>query len=226
LEPPHGVFFQGLQNRIFNGRRQVGKELTGKRRRLLDMLLHQVVITIAIERNAPRQHFIKRDPKGIDVSPDVQRLVSNLFRRHVVKRPQPNSRCCQTASPENLCNAEIHDFDDPAFVDHQIRGLDVPMDDPCVMSMGQARQRLLEQGKGALLGNRSDSPNHLAEGLPIHIFHHHAVTAFELEQSIKRGQVGMIELGLGSRLRQESLRELGVLRQLSMQQFQGDDASE
>jgi len=83
----------------------------------------------------------------------VDRLAAGLLRRHVLDRPDEGAgarRAARDRRPvrevvertgHELGQAEVQDLDQAVFRDHQVLGLEIPVNDPRVMRLGQALGR-------------------------------------------------------------------------------------
>src|SRR5437016_10872778 len=84
-----------------------------------------------IERWSAGQHLVKTGAQGINVVEVITAFAVELLRAHVKQSAafapihrQHAHRVAQTAS-----NAEVGDFQIAALIDHQIRGLEIAMND-------------------------------------------------------------------------------------------------
>lgn len=80
----------------------------------------------ASERGAAVHQLVQEDAQGPDVEGVIVRLVLDHFRRHVLKSAAKSISlliCVRLHAPSEVAN-----FDDVAFLDQNVLGLDVPVD--------------------------------------------------------------------------------------------------
>ena len=64
------------------------------------------------------------------------------------------------------------------------------------------------------------------EGFAFDVFHHHPGRAFLHEKGVQRGDVGVIQIGLGLGFGAETLFQIGIAREFGAEGFDGDDTVE
>ncbi len=81
-----------------------------------------------IERRLQHQHLVQRQAKGVDIGADIALSVES-FGGHVPQGPGDFARLGQ-AVVLGLGQAKVGYPHDTRTIEHQVRGLDVPVDDP------------------------------------------------------------------------------------------------
>ncbi|MCX5422332.1 hypothetical protein OHA48_22860 [Streptomyces sp. NBC_00114] len=188
-------------------------QLSGKRRRRWRRCLRRRKGGAAArtERLAPGQQLVGDDPEGVYVGPAVEPAgLENLFGRHVCGSARGHGQPGRVG--QLLRAAEVRDEDGggrTADIEQEVRGLDVTVDDACVMEhldgvCGLGRQTECLRGPAVpdLLGQRAASD-----------VVHDEVGSFVLDTDV----VNAYDTWAGDpseqpRLRQEPLSHVGVRR--------------
>ncbi len=104
-------------------------------------------------------HLIQDDSKRIDIRALVWILPIHLFRRHVFRSADHHSCAGDSLGFEGAGDAEIHDPGIPLFIDHDILGFEVPMDNSQTVSLGQPLADLLGDVDRCSCGQLPGSPD-------------------------------------------------------------------
>ncbi len=91
-------------------------------------------MVLARKRPPVGYEFIENHAQSPDVTTRVGMLATKLFRRHIGERAEEHSRL-SFGSVGDAGDAEINDLNNPIRRDHDIRRLDVAMDDTAAMSV-------------------------------------------------------------------------------------------
>ena len=108
----------------------------------------------------PSQHLIEHQPSRIDIRANVAALASELFRRKVVRRAHHRLRLSAPGYPALRavsCNAEIDELDGAIRGYEDILRLDVAVDYPLLVEIGERRTELACNVQGTLDGQGSGS---------------------------------------------------------------------
>ena len=87
------------------------------------------------------QHFVRQHGKRILVGHATHRLALDLFGRHIVGRPDDQTGLRELIGRGDLGDAEVGDLGHSGFVDDDVGGLDIAMDDSPMV-------RVIERGGG------------------------------------------------------------------------------
>ena len=136
LVPRLGVLLDRLEHDRLQVARDPGIERPGPRRLLGLDLLDQLEPVRRVERRAEREQLVERQPQGVDVGPGVP-LAPEPLGGHVAERAQDVAGLGQPVVLP-LGQAEVGDPDHPLGVEQQVRRLDVAVDDPAGVGVGQA----------------------------------------------------------------------------------------
>ena len=160
----------------------------------------------------------------------VNDLPLDLFRRHVGHRAHHHPDSGQRLGGElagiggvtsilELGKTEIHHLDSAVAVDHDVRGLEVAVDDALVVGR---RHRLGERGRQVkeALDVESILRDHPVEGPSIHQLHRQEPNAACVLYRVNRDNVGMIERRHRPRLAFETVQPLRVIGKLLRQHLE------
>ena len=142
-EAAHRVLLQTAPEQAHEPRRNVRAERRPAGLRRQDGR-HRVGDRLASERSPPREALVEDAAEGEDVGPFVDRLAARLLRRHVRRGPEDDARLRAArrerrglrdlrrrgVALEGLGEAEVEQLDLSFRGDHDVRGLQVPVDDP------------------------------------------------------------------------------------------------
>ena len=102
---------------------------------------HGFLCAICLERQSAGEHAEEHQRKRIDVAATVQHVAGELLGTHVFRRTDHEAGLSDLLSflpRHRLCDAEVHDLDDvvaaAAGCDHDVVGLEIPVDDPEIVS--------------------------------------------------------------------------------------------
>ena len=212
LKPRIRIFFDRFQDDFFDALVDV-RIIFGRRRWWrVNVVLHDLKFAIAFEGEMSRQHFIQRDSEFVDVGANVYVAILDLFGRHVGKRAQLRARARHAARAHYFRDTEVHHLNEAIFIQHQVAGLDVTMENSRAVRIPDAEQRLPEERNRFDFWDGAAAPDHLREGLAFHKFHHHYCRALMNHEGVESGEICMVEVGLRSCFCAESFDQLRVLR--------------
>ncbi len=180
----------------------------------------------SLERPPPGQHLVEHHAQRPEVRAGVELVTPRLLGRHVGRRPHGRARAGNGRRARELGQAEVEDLHQTVARDHQVGRLDVPVDDPLAVRLGQPARHLLSHLRGLLHGERP-ALQPAAECFAVVAGHGEVEPAVgslpQLQDGAqvrvveRRGRLGLLdEPGLG----------LGVARQLGGEELEGHDARE
>ena len=127
-------------DRLLDDRLQVagnlGIQLVQRRRGLARHLLHQPAALLLVERRPEGEHLVERQAERVDVAPAVD-LAAERLGGHVPQGAEDVAGVRQVLLVVRLGQAEVGHPDDPVGVEQQVRRLDVAVDDPLGVRVGQ-----------------------------------------------------------------------------------------
>ncbi len=171
LEPLLPVLLQAAQDEPAQVRRDLRIELAGIARRLALVLDPDRERRVALERDAPGRHLVEDDPERVEVGAGVDGLALDLLRAHVFRRPDHDPGPGDALLLERAGDAEIHDVDAAALVDHDVLRLEVAVDDAVAVGLGQAFRDLARDRHGPAGRQLADLADEALEVLAVDVFH-------------------------------------------------------
>ena len=167
------------------------------------------------EGGTARRQLVERRPQGVDVGPRVT-AAGEPLRRHVAQGPQQVAGVGQRLGVGRVMRqAEVGDPDDAPLVQQDVRRLDVAVDDPLAVRVGEGLsgleadpRHLAEVDRGACAGlvRRPAVPQRLVEPAPADVLHDVEVPPVVLAHPVDRDDIGVVQpaggLGLAAEPRQ------------------------
>ena len=159
----------GPKDDLLGLRRYRGIEREGSDRVAGDPHLRGGPGVLGPEGKLPGQHLVKDHAQAVDVRALVIAGVADLLRRHVLGRAEER---CQRAeeAPGRLYlggQAEVHQAEPLVAADHDVRGLQVPVDDPAAVHVPERPAHDARNPQRVLLRHGPDAVNHQGEGAAV-----------------------------------------------------------
>ena len=141
----------------------------------------------------PTEHLVGEDADRVEVGgrADVRR--ERLLGRHVGGRPHRRPRDGQRVAGtllHDLGEPEVRDLDAPARGHHEVLGLQVPVDDPAGVRVGEARQDALEDARGLEQRETGEPPS---QRPAVEVLHGDERGALVLEVLVHRDDVRVVQ---------------------------------
>ena len=193
------------RQRPIDSRNQGGERLGG----LVQHLQENRLLGLSTEGLVVGEELVEHQPDRKNVTPVIGRLPDDLLRGHVVRRPHEHLALQRRVGVDPAGDAEIEDLQDPRVAaDHQVRGLDVTVDDAVPVRVGEADADLLHQGDPPRQGQRRATVDELAEGLAGDELHRDERLILVGADVVDRNDVGVLEPGGQPGLAQEPLPQI------------------
>src|SRR5579883_3052471 len=176
----------------------------------------QQILAFGYKRRSAGEHFVEDDAEAVEVAALVGLLSSDLLGRSVKggQKGLPGAR--HVLRSVHARDPEIHDLDDAAVGDHQVRRLDVAMNDPQTVGMGEPVKGLRENRKALAHGQMVPVREQLLEGAAADQLHHHE-GPLPFDVFVEGGDVGVVEIGEPLRFAVKAGEELAVAAQFRAQ---------
>ena len=195
--------------------------------------VHDVDRGLPLERRPPREELVEDRPEGEDVAAGVGPLAARLLRRHVLGRADDETvgrqrrRALAAVGGDglDLREAEVEDPHAPLPVDHDVRGLDVAVEEPGVVDGGEPLGRLHDP---AGRFRRGDRPGHqdVLERLPFDELLDEVRGPLVLAHVEDLHEVRVGERGHDAPLVLEAEAAVGRADEVQGERLQGDDAAQ
>ncbi len=148
------------------------------------------------------EHFIEDDAERIDVGAAVDTSgIGHLFGGAVAGRPNGALRgvlghgrsggLAAIDGPQHFGDTEVGDFHATVFVEQQVLGFNVAVNDPAVVSELQCVAQRRHDGQ-RLLGSEFPRTQELPEIRAVHEFHEQEIKPARLPEVVNRDNVRMI----------------------------------
>ena len=208
------------------------------------VLMCRAMTTMAsssVNGGRPGEHVIEDDAQRVEVAARVERLALRLLGRHVPRRPEHRARLRLhgvhrelAVGVQHLGDAEVEDLDDLLVPlvgvdarEEEVVGLEVAVDDPLGVRLGERAQRLPRRLDGLLDPDAPDALDALAERLALEQLHREVeVAVLALAEVEHRDRVRRREQAVGARLAQEARAAHLVDGAVAAQDLDGDVAAD
>jgi hypothetical protein len=173
--------------------------------------------------------LVEQHTEGEEIAAGIDRLSTQLLRRHVQRRPHPDagSRDRRVLGERDRAGLgvddgdragqpEVHDLDMPVRRDHHVAGLDVAVDEtgPVDRRQGLGDLRAPAEQRVDVGGSLGED---LAQRPALDVLHHQQQTAVVLDDVEHRGDVGVRHLAGHAGLADEAFPRDLVRRQVRRQ---------
>ena len=106
------------------------------------MLRNDLEDGAAAEGAPPGQHLVEDDAKAVDIAAGAHGSALRLLRRQVVRRAEDLAVQCLSSAIEALGDTEVRQHKDTFLPQHQVRRLDVAVDDAAAVNLREAARCL------------------------------------------------------------------------------------
>ncbi len=193
--------------------------------------IHEPTGTSLSERVAAGSHFVKHHSQRKNVRAGVYRPAQNLLGAHVLQRSHQRSGQRSRLGahfgldafwPLSARDSEVQDFDPASIVDHDVRRLDVAVNDAPGVRFVQGVRRL-NTDLDDLAGIHRLALHPLGEGLPGDVLHHdEGRPAGCLSNLVNDTDIRVVESRGGLGFFHQASQPLRILCQLSRQKLESD----
>ena len=174
------------------------------------------------ERHLARQHLVQHHAQRVDVAARVDRRRLCLLGREVLGRSKHHRRLRHRVAGHRARDAEVRDFHRSCRRNHDVRRLDVAVDDPVRMREREAGADVGADLSDALGEERPFLSDDVAERLALDVLHHDVVRPVVGAGVVHAHDVGMVQCRRVLRFPAETLDEMGVPAILSQQRLDRD----
>ena len=213
----------GLHGDLLQANGNVRHDLAGRHGLGADVLDGHGDGGVPVEGQAAGQHLIEDDTGGVNVGAGVDVAASGLLRGDIVDGAQGLLGHGVLGSRHDAGDAEVSYFDAAVPQDHDVLGLDVPVDDPPAVGVAQGPDDLGDEVEGLPPVQAAVLFLHiLFQGNAVDELHDDIVQVIPLAHVVDGNDVGVGEHGNGLGLLVEAAAELGVRGQVFFQDLDGN----
>ena len=211
--PPRGIGLDAAHDRAIDRRVEVADHLRGPRDAFLLAPRDQFREVASFDGAPPGEHLVEHQAERVDVAARRHFAAGELFRGHVGGRTGAQ-RLARRAG-----EAEVGDPDLAVAVEHDVRRLQIAMDDAPVVGGGETGADLARELDGAVLGEASDAADQRREILAVHVFHRQERVPLVLADVIDAADVGMRDLPRHSHFRVELRQARRIVVESAVRNF-------
>ena len=226
-----GILLQAALDDPAERRRHGGVELRDGLGVLADDGRQGLGLRSALEGALARRHLVEDRAHRELVGAVVERAAAGLLRRHVPDGPHHRAGLRGLRGRgvgdlvrlllEELGEAEVEDLEGPVLRDHHVFGLEVPVDDPGRVRLGEAVRELVAQVEQPPRRQGSGAED-LAQRPAVDELHRDVDGVSLSPDVVDRDDVRMVERRGRARLLLEALLAVRVGRELRRQHLDGD----
>jgi hypothetical protein len=176
------------------------------------------------ERAAAGEQLVEHETERVDVTPDGRLAAGELLRRHIGRGALAGRRALDCGRPPS--QTEVGDPRAPAAVDHHVRRLEVPVNDPLLVGRGEPGADLPRELRGLLTRQPADPEEQRREILAVHVLHRDEVLSLGLSDVVHAADVGVRHPARVAHLVEQQGKQLGILHELGRQELEGHRLSE
>ena len=210
----HLVLGQGLAHDQVEGRRQAGHSLRGRDRVVLHHPHQDRGQRAPVERPLAGQQLVEHAAQGEEIAPPVERrLPARLLRRHEGRGTEELAGRGQGRGRQ-LGDAEVHDLRLAGRGhDHDVRGLDVAVNDPLLVRMVERFGQLLGDTQGLAPVHGHPVRRDLGQGVALEVLQGdvHRSRSGVAADVMNDHDSGMLKPRRGAGFGEEALLERGPL---------------
>ena len=205
-------------------RRDVVSQFMRRSRRAGDVLQSDLLGRVGVKRKRMREHLVHDNAERIQIASCISLQTARLLGSDIMHRSHCGLRPLGAVSVFKRSDAEICDFDDAVFVDHDVLRLDIAMDNAVIMCVLKGLADLRGKERRLLCRELSLLSEILLHCDALDELHHDIVHLLAVADVIYRNDVRMRKHRDSLRLSLEPSAQLNVCRDFIAQDFYGDKA--
>ena len=203
--------------------------LRRRHRILAHMLVGHRDRRVTDERRLAGEDFVEHAAQRVDIGAGVDRLAAGLLGRQVLRGADHRGGLGHAVGVgQRAGDAEVHHLHRAGLADHDVRGLDVAVDDAVLVAEVQRLAGVGDDLDRALGRHRALGVHDVAQRDPVDVLHHDVgqrpVRGLGLAGVVDRDDGGMVQRGGVLRLAAEPQIEAGVAGQVGAQHLDRDVA--
>ena len=173
-----------------------------------------------MEGTAAGVELVEHEAERVDVAADADLAALQLLRRHVAGRPRTHVLFAERFGEAG--QAEVGDAHVALAVEHQVRGLEVPVEDTLLVRGGEPRAELPRDVERLVGRQPADAPQERREVLAVHQLHGQEEVALRLPHVVHPADRRVRDLPRHPDLAVEPREPLAVCVEPVRQELEGD----
>jgi hypothetical protein len=175
---------------------------------------------LALEGAAPGDQLVGQQAERVDVAAGGHLAPLQLLGRHVGGRAGTHVVARELRRESG--QAEVGETDLPLAVEHDVRGLEVAVEDALLVCRGEPRRHLPRDVQGLVLRETPDPAEERRQVLPVHELHRQEVLPLGLADVPHAADGRVRDLARHADLAVKALQALGVALERAGQELEGD----
>ena len=179
----------------------------------------------ALEGHFPGEHLVEDDAHRVDVAREVGALAPHLLGAHELGRAHHLADRGGVGALDRVAllgEAEVHEPHPPLPVHHDVRGLEVAVDDAGIVHGFEAAQDLQAQVEGQRVVEARGVLDPATQVHPVHELHRDVADSVGLAVLVDGAHVGMAHAAGELDLRAEAMGDLGRPREVRSEDLDRD----
>ena len=182
---------------------------------------------VGLKRHSPREKFVVGHAKRVNVRPAIDSFTPALLRRQVPGGPHEHSgRSELRRGVMREGQAEVRDLEQTPVIHHQVRRLDVAVDETLIVGRREAVRGLQHVLSRTRVGDFPLRPDHGQQRLAGHVLHDEVMSPVVLADEEDLDDIGVGERCRRLRLAHEASDEGRILRKVLAQHLDCDETVE
>ena len=203
--PRARVLLETAQDHALDGGVEAREDVRRRRRRLLLVLAAHLGERRRVEGALARRDLVEDEAERVEVAPHGRRLARELLGRHVRRRARDLSDVRGLLGRDG--EAEVRDPHPPAAVEHDVRRLEVAVEDALLVRGVEARAELPRDVDRLVHGQVADPLEEGREVFAVHVLHREKMAALDLADVVNAADVRVRDLTREAHLRVKTREE-------------------
>jgi len=202
-----GVLGQRALDDVVEGRRQLRVQDSRRARLLVEDPVDDGGDRVPGEGTLAGEQLVEHHAQGEEIAAPVHGAPGDLLGRHVIGRADQDARLGQVRLG-GLGQPEVGDLQEVPLHEHQVRGLDVPVDDLVPVGVVEGRAGLRQDGEDPVEGEQRRGLGVGLQRLPLDVLHGDVGVILLLHDIVDGDDVGVGQLPGGLGLADEAMTGL------------------
>ena len=171
LIPLCGVLFHGVHDDLFQTGGNVRVDISGAHGNILHMHHSDRDRVIRVERLSAGEHLIEHDTDGIKVTLGIGHIATGLLRADIMHRTDCLVCGSPALFPGELGDTKVHDLDRAVCQQHDVLGLDIPVNNATAVGVLERTEDLDDKVYGVLPVQHVFAVDVIFQGNAVNVLH-------------------------------------------------------